>query len=162
VVAVAVDLVWTRWARARWQRGLLAGLVVLLATFNLARTAVNFFIAHLKSGGRNTEMTLGSELESTNHFVRSDRLYHWLVSNRVKNVLAEFFVGAPLYFYDIPNHQLGSVILVEDLRPDDLVPAKLNVVAYSGGRRRLVPELVPEPLKPKLVIYQDEHFIIMR
>jgi hypothetical protein len=53
-------------------------------------------------------------------------------------------------------------VLAEDRRPDDLGPRNRYVVAYNGGRRRLVPEQIPPPLTPSTVVYQDPHFLVLK
>jgi hypothetical protein len=114
--------------------------VLAFALIELARTGDNYFASQHNSHGRGSTFRLGSNEETSNHFIRSDELYERLVALPARHIYAEFFIAEPLQFYDLEKRQFNSIQVVESAsqvpsRFDD--PDGSYVVVYDGGKRRI-------------------------
>lgn len=79
---------------ARLQRG---RVVALVAAANLTYLGVDYFFAFARSGGALSHFSLGSRLvETSDHFVRTDRLWRELRARGVEAVLGDNFIVWPL------------------------------------------------------------------
>ncbi|MFO0980951.1 MAG: glycosyltransferase family 39 protein [Planctomycetota bacterium] len=142
--------------------------LLLLVALNVARTTIDFYAAHLRTGGLTSAFRLGLTplpidaktmsrdtlqqlfaqrlAETSNHFVRTDRLYRELVLRQVEGLFTEFMIAMPLFFYDLDQHHFQSIVYPDlfigrDPSADliDHRPQRI-VVTYGGGLRWLVPE----------------------
>jgi hypothetical protein len=116
--------------------------LISLLLFNVSRTTVNFYSAHLTSGGKTSTFSIGSQGEISNGFVRIDSLYRHLAREDVKDIYAEFFIILPLQFYDLDRHRFRRLELIDTRQrlPDDADYASSFVVSYNGGYNRIRPE----------------------
>jgi 4-amino-4-deoxy-L-arabinose transferase-like glycosyltransferase len=165
VLALLARPLFTTGGMPRW---LPPALVASFVLFNTSRTLINFYYSHLRTGGVTSEFRLGIEpraidataahlaerkslydehlAETSNHFVRTDRLYHELVARGIQGVFTEFMIAMPLYFYDLDRNNLPSILDLEDFpgrRPGpDIVPDRDRrfVITYDGGMRWLIPQ----------------------
>jgi hypothetical protein len=165
LLALLVRPLFTTAGMPRW---LAPALLASFVLFNASRTMVNFYYSHLRTGGVTSAFRLGVQpelldarsgdaaarkkladerlVETSNHFVRTDRLYDELVARQVQGLFTEFMIAMPLYFYDLDRHHFAS-ILYPDLYlgrdpSADLIPDRDRrvVITYNGGLRWLVPE----------------------
>jgi hypothetical protein len=73
--------------------------------------SLNYFYAHLSSGGKVHVFPLGKHvIEASNGFVRIDRLYSQLVEKSVSNVIADNLVRWPLEFYDLSEQHFRTSV----------------------------------------------------
>jgi hypothetical protein len=116
--------------------------LVILLLFNVSRTAMNFYAAHLTSGGKTSTFLIGSQGETSNGFVSIDSLYRHLAREDVKDIYAEFFIILPLQFYDLERHRFRRLGLIDTTSrlPDDVDYSSSFVVSYDGGYNRISPE----------------------
>ena len=116
-----------------WARRL--GQSVLLAVIGLQGlyVGVNYFYAHLSTGGQIHVFPLGKRvLESSDGFVRTDRLYARLVEMNIHNVVAYDFIRWPLQVYDIADPHIVASAQPDQRRwrvPEDGPTA---LVYYNG------------------------------
>jgi 4-amino-4-deoxy-L-arabinose transferase-like glycosyltransferase len=117
----------------------LGGFVVL----QVSRLGINYFGSQLSSHGRTSHFLLGSQVETSNHFIRTDKLYRELIAQGAKHVWAEFFIAMPLRFYDLEQRKLVSIIAIEEERrlpsASENLPPGTFVVVYAGGLSRVGP-----------------------
>ncbi len=110
------------------------GRVVLGAVLALqiSYIAVDYFWALARSGGRPSWFKLGSRLtETSEHFIRTDRLYRQLVAAGVHEVIAPKFLGWDLEAQDLPFHHLYWVHIRTDGLQDVQSPrTKVGRVAF--------------------------------
>jgi 4-amino-4-deoxy-L-arabinose transferase-like glycosyltransferase len=137
----------------------MVGLGVFLCS-QLARTEINYFLSFLESGGREAKFSLGSEPETSNHFVRTESLGGKLRELGARSVVAEFFIAEPLKFYRLGDPSFPLVFPCESA---ECVAAKfgqenLFAVTYNDGLIRLS----PEQLGAAEQIYTDSHFKIFK
>jgi hypothetical protein len=139
-------------------------LLCLLLVFQLTRVYVNYFVAQARSHGRASTFGLGSQPETSNHFIRTDALYADLVRRDIKEVFAEFFIALPLQFHDLGSHQFAAVHTIdseaalERARQQPLGHAvQACAVVYASGLRRLG----PAAYRGFRVISSDGHFVVM-
>ena len=93
-----------RWAR-RLGRGVLPAVIALQAFY----LGVNYFYAHLSTGGSIYVFPLGKHvIEASNGFVRVDRLYASLVERQIEHVVADNLIRWPLEFYDLTPDALRT------------------------------------------------------
>jgi 4-amino-4-deoxy-L-arabinose transferase-like glycosyltransferase len=132
----------------------------ILILLQLSRTGVNYFFSQATTGGRPSSFLLGSQEETSNHFMRTDSLYQELAAQNTKNIYAESLLAWPLQFYDLDNHHFNGVV-TEDLTPTKpaqrIHSAKTRAVLYAGGIRQTGPDRFPD----FKVLSQDSRFIIM-
>jgi hypothetical protein len=113
----------------------LLGCVVAL---NLGYLTLDYFVAFARTGGTPSVFPLGKrQLETSNHFLRSDRLYAQLVARGVGTLLAKEFIVLPLSAYDREARALRFVDLPPGRTPEPgaLPPAdgrRLAAVFYAG------------------------------
>ena len=101
--------------------GLLAAVVVL----NLVYVLVDFHVAFARTGGRPALFRLGSRLtETSNHFMRTDRLYRQLADRGLKGVMANNFIAWPLAYEELVGHRGLAVapLPVERLPEQEQLP----------------------------------------
>lgn len=160
--ALAIDWGWQMWGARGLVRRVVPSAIAALVALNLARVSVNLHAAHLQSGGKGSPVQIGHQVDTSNHFVRTDQLYAYLIAHNARHVMTEFFIGVPLRFYDLAHPRFDTIVLVEDAKWTEMIPADLLIVAYRGGPRRLSPERLRPPLAPTTVVYEDSHFIVWR
>ena len=133
---------------------------VVLASFVIlqgVRVVRNEIVAGSWSGGKLGWFELGSMPETSNGFVRTDRLYEALVAIGAREVHAQFFIGLPLLFYDLGKSRLQITVpeLVPRGKPVQM-GREIRVVIYRDGWR-LDREQFPE----LEVVWQNEHFFVL-
>jgi 4-amino-4-deoxy-L-arabinose transferase-like glycosyltransferase len=122
----------------RW-RWLSHVLIALFLSLQMGRLSINYFWSQIKSGGQTSYFFLGGQYETSNHFMRTDKLYQKLIEMGAKHIVAEFFIALPLQFYDLENQYFYSVTSIEHVQSISSItsaPLDLTVVTYSGGLRR--------------------------
>jgi hypothetical protein len=133
LAALAAPLLADAHTRRRAQ-ALLAAVVAL----DVAYVTVNFFVGFARTDGTPSVFPLGKrQLETSNHFLRTDRLYAQLVARGVGTVLAKEFIALPLGAYDRGAGVLRLVDLPPPLPPEPaaLPPGDgrpLAAVYYAG------------------------------
>jgi hypothetical protein len=131
---------------------------------------VNYFYAHRTTGGQVSVFALGTRLkETSNHFIRSDRLYAELVARNVRAVFADNLVRWPLDYYDGERATLETAEIWELERivvPNDALSA---IVAYNGPTSYSGKEVVDLSARGELFIGNsrftratgfDAHFLV--
>lgn len=102
-----------RFAQAAFIPRFAAGLLAAMLALQVGYLATNYFWAFARSGGRLSDFAIGwTMVETSNHLVRTDRLYRELVAAGVRGVIGDPFTARPLAALDIPSGRL-SVRLVE-------------------------------------------------
>ena len=92
------------WAR-RLGTGTLSAVVALQALY----VGVNYFYSHLSRGGKASVFLLGKRLlETSDGFIRTDRLYAQLVEKNIENFVAWDVIGWCLRYYDWDTAQFLS------------------------------------------------------
>ncbi len=126
----------------------------------LIRTSVNYFASQIHSHGKTSSFLLGSMPETSNHFIDTQKLYQQLISYNAKYVSAEFFIAAPLHFYDLQQERIP---FVSDInfdpnfsKEEDGEPTFL--VFYSGGLRQAKASQYPQCES----VSEDDHFVIIK
>ena len=119
---------------------LAAGLLGTVIVCNLVYVTVNFHVAFARTGGRPAVIPLGTRfLETSDHFMRTDRLYRELTGRGIRGAAAEEFIATPLAYYEQQERRglaLG-VLPVERFPPPDRLPHDdgLALVYYEGPDR---------------------------
>lgn len=121
--------------------------IAAFMVFQLSRITFDYFGPQLKLHGLNSKYLLGQQEETSNHYIRTDELYHRLVQRGAKRVYAEFFIALPLQFYDLKPKALtvvrvvnGTGDLADALRADDnATDGTYGIVYAEGGVRRIGP-----------------------
>jgi hypothetical protein len=133
---------------------------VLCVLIQLSRTGLNYFYSQGKTGGQSSTFLMGSQQETSNHFIRTDVLYRHLVARGAKIIYAESLLAWPLEFYDIENHKF-AVVNAEELtatvRSNVVRSEGAYAVLYFDGMRRVQPNAFPD----FKVAFEDLQFIIM-
>ena len=81
---------------------LAAGLLAAVIALDLTYVLVDFHVAFARTGGRPAVFPLGSRLDETSdHFMRTDRLYQQLADRRVQGVLADHFLATTLAYHEL-------------------------------------------------------------
>ena len=91
--------------------GLRRGLLVALPAAQLTYVGLNYFYSFAVSGGRTAVFPVGHRLvETSDHFIRTDRLHDELVAHNVQAVFADNLITWPLRFYDLetPHFRTGT------------------------------------------------------
>lgn len=132
----------------------------MLIFVQLGRTGVNYFYSQATTGGRPSSFFLGSQEETSNHFLRTDLLYQELASQSAKTIHAESLLAWPLEFYDLDNHCFTNVV-TEDLTPTKpatrIHSADTLAVLYADRIR----QIGPGQFRDFKILSQDSRFIIM-
>jgi hypothetical protein len=129
--------------------------VIAFATFQLARTGVNYFIAFDRTGGVSSIFEFGTHRETSNRYLRSDALYQALIERQVHRAFAEYDLYYQLAFYDLPNRKLSTV---EQDRLPLTAPLQEGdaVVLYESGFNKLqregLSDLQPIASPPKFLV----------
>ena len=91
-------------------------LLVVVTCLNLFYISANYFYAFSKSGGKATNFVIGNFtqiqepfIETSSHFIGTQKLYDQLVANGIDFVFAQNSIATPLQFYDFSNHRLKIV-----------------------------------------------------
>ncbi|HEY8154547.1 MAG TPA: hypothetical protein VII72_10510 [Myxococcota bacterium] len=133
LAALAAPLLAAREARTRWiARATLASVLAL----NVGYVTVNYFVAFLRTGGSSSVFPLGRrQLETSNHFLRTDLLYAQLRERGIEIVLAKDFIVLPLAGYDIAHAALRTVKIPPDRPPplEPLLEGRPAAVVYYAG-----------------------------
>jgi len=133
LAALAAPLLAAREARTRWlARATLASVLAL----NVGYVTTNYFVAFLRTGGSSSVFALGTRLiETSNHFLRSDRLYAQLRERGIEIVFAKEFIALPLAAYDLDRAALRIVELpLSQLPPlESLLAGRAAAVVYYAG-----------------------------
>jgi 4-amino-4-deoxy-L-arabinose transferase-like glycosyltransferase len=110
--------------------------------FNVTRTVINFHSAHIASGGKTSMFLIGSQVETSNALVRTDRLYQHLAREPVDEIYGEFFIVLPLQFYDLNYHRFRRIERIDtgSPLPHDAKRSSSILVSYLGGYNRIRPE----------------------
>lgn len=112
--------------------------------FNLARIGTNYFVPLVQGHCRSSDFSMGSQSETSNHFIPTDQLYREIQKDNFKQVYAEFFIALPLKFYDLDKKQLSiNEIWSPNELPSLTSKAGSNdsyIVVYNYGTRRVRPE----------------------
>jgi hypothetical protein len=141
-------------------KGFFPLIIILFVLLQLGRTGLNYFYSQIETGGRSSAFLMGSQVETSNHFMRSDLLYRDLVSRGAKVIYTESLLAWPLQFYDLKNQEF---ILVS---AEDLVHTSLServhspdafAVFYADGVRQIQPDQYPN----FKITSQDLQFIVM-
>jgi hypothetical protein len=116
----------------RIARATLAAVVAL----NVFYVGTNYFFAFSRTGGASSVFPIGKRLlETSNHFMRSDRLYAQLVERGIETVLAKDFIALPLRAYDLERGLLRTLEFPPS-QPPPLAPLlegrRVAVVYYNG------------------------------
>jgi hypothetical protein len=86
---------------------LLAGVAVSFSVLSLAYVGNNYFAAFARSGGKCSVFALGERLmDTSNHFVRVDKLYDQLVEAEVEHLYTGSFIGWTIDVLDRGKNQL--------------------------------------------------------
>ena len=136
-------------------------LLCLFVLLQVTRIEINYFAAQACTRGRCSSFLLGSKPETSNHFIRIDQLYQGLVRAGARHVYAEFFIALPLRFYDVQEHRLDAVRVIEGNLEFGLPASNESdsrVVTYAAGIRRIS----PEQFRGFTPVSADSHFIILR
>jgi 4-amino-4-deoxy-L-arabinose transferase-like glycosyltransferase len=116
-------------------RGLARGALAAVLALNVLYVSANYFVAFERTGGASSVFPLGKrQLETSNHFMRTDRLYAQLVERGIATVMAKDFIALPLAVYDLPR-------------------GALRVVEFALGRRLEPGPLPPDARLPAAVVY---------
>lgn len=117
----------------RWVRRLSAATLLLVIGCQGFYVATDYFYAHLSTGGKIHIFPLGKYvMESSNGFVRTDRLYEQLRARDVAHVVADNLIRWPLEFYDMKRGHIWSTALpgqADWAVPEDGATA---VIYYNG------------------------------
>lgn len=152
------------WKTPRWETAKTVTFGVFVC-FQLTRTGINYFVTQAGSGGHISAFALGSQIETSNHFIRTDHLYRQLVSLNARHVDGEFFIAEPLRFYDLSERHF-DMVTTED-RPDDAGVSGTAgdrdregtyTIFYRGGLRLIRPDQFTD-LEP---VMADDKFIVTR
>jgi hypothetical protein len=119
---------------------LAAGLLATVIVCNLGYVTVDFHVAFARTGGRPAVVPLGTRfLETSDHFMRMDRLYRELTDRGIRGAAAEEFIATPLAYYEQQERRglaLGLLPLERFPPPDRLPPDDgLAFVYYEGPDR---------------------------
>jgi len=115
------------------------GILILIICLNCMYLSINYFYSFGKNGGRSSFFNLGERLtETSNHFMRSDRLYKQLLKKGVSQVIGSNFIVFPLGSYDLEKQYLDLKIQSETELPvlteKDLFK-KTALVFFNGNLR---------------------------
>jgi 4-amino-4-deoxy-L-arabinose transferase-like glycosyltransferase len=137
----------------------MVGLGVFLC-LQLARTEINYFQSFWEYGGREAKFSLGSQPETSNHFVRTDSLGGKLRELGARSVVAEFFIAEPLKFYRLGDPSFPRVFPCDSAEcvATNFGQENLFAITYNDG----VIRLTPEQLGATEQVYADSHFKIFK
>jgi 4-amino-4-deoxy-L-arabinose transferase-like glycosyltransferase len=116
-----------------WLRKMANGLLIALITFNIFYVGSNYFYSFLKTGGTPSVFMVGKRLiETSNSWVRFDKLYQELLDRGVKEVVADLSIYAPMQIHDFYNERLS--FSGYDRIPDHegMLGAKTALIFYNG------------------------------
>jgi hypothetical protein len=85
---------------------ILTSVVIALNIFYLT---VNYFVSFIKSGGKTTEFQVGERLvETSAHFVLTDRLYKELINKQIKFIVGDAAIIMPVFYHDPDKKITGA------------------------------------------------------
>jgi len=125
-----------------------ASLLVLgvFLLFQLSRTCLNYFVSQPPSPARSATLLFGRQVETGNHFARTDRLCQRLVQRGAMHIYAEFFIALPLQFYNLELRTFTTVDVVDNA--GDLLAARRARHEFSEGTYAIVYAIEPRRMGP--------------
>jgi len=118
-----------RFARAAMAPRLGNGLLGVVLALQIGYLGANYFWAFARSGGRLSDFAIGwTTVETSNHLVRTDRLYRELLAAGARDVIGDPFTARPLAALDLPAGRLS----VRTIEPRELASAAAAPTPATG------------------------------
>jgi len=153
-----------RLARLLFSRGSSLLLLGILLLFQLSRTCLNYFVSQPPSQARSATVLFDRQVETGNHFARTDRLYQRLVQRGAKRIYAEFFIALPLQFYNLGSKAFTFVDVIDST--SDLLAVRSARPELTDGTYAIVYAIEPRRMGPAqypgfAVGYSDADFLLL-